>query len=79
MRWLSIFFLPLLLAGCAKPTLYYDYELKLVEPVESDALRYEDENINISFTISPNDVSLDILNKQNKPITLLYDRAVYYD
>lgn len=78
MRWFSVFLI-VFLAGCANPTLYYDYELKLVEPVESNALQYEDENINISFRISPDDVSLDIANKLNKPITLLYERAVYVD
>lgn len=78
MKWLSLFLI-LSLIGCAVPPQFYEYKYKLVEPIESDTLHYEDENVNISFTIGLDDVSLSILNKLNKPITLLYERAVYVD
>lgn len=79
MKWLSLL-LMLSLIGCAAPPLqFYEYKYKLVEPIENDTLHYEDENINISFTIGLDDVSFIILNKLNKPITLLYKRAVYVD
>jgi hypothetical protein len=51
----------------------------MVEPIESNTLHYEDKNVNISFRIGLRDVSFTILNKLNKPITLLYERAVYVD
>lgn len=89
MKWLS-WLMMLFLMGCAGPQLYeykyqggynlfYEYKYKLVAPIESDTLHYEDENVNISFTIGLDDVSFIILNKLNKPITLLYERAVYVD
>jgi len=78
MKWFSMFLI-ICLAGCATTPTFYNYQLKLVEPVESDTLKYGDKNINISFSIKPNNVSLTILNKLNKPITLLYERAVYVD
>jgi len=79
MKWLSLL-LVLSLIGCAGPPLqFYEYKYKLMEPISSDTLQYEDENVNISFSIGLKDVSFIILNKLNKPITLLYDRAVYVD
>ena len=80
MKWLSLL-LMLSLIGCAAvpPLQFYEYKYKLVEPIESDTLQYEDENVNISFSIRLKDVSFIILNKLNKPITLLYERAVYVD
>lgn len=85
MKWLSLL-LVLSLIGCAVPPQFvppqfyeYEYKYKLVEPISSNTLQYEDENVNISFIIGLNDVSLNILNKLNKPITLLYERHVYVD
>lgn len=68
----------LFLIGCGDLG-FYNYEYKMVEPAVSDNLSYSDENIDIYFAISLDEVSYLMHNELNKPVTLLYDRAVYVD
>lgn len=66
------------LGGCMTLSLgtKYQYSYMMVKPDSTSGMKWEDDNIEISFFISDKSVNFNLKNKTNEVIKIIWDEAV---
>ena len=60
-------------------TLDVDYRLRMIKPVASDGLIFEDEDIQARFALTQKAIQFEVFNKGTAPVTIDWNRVSFID
>ncbi|MFQ5863263.1 MAG: hypothetical protein ACE5IC_09115 [Candidatus Brocadiales bacterium] len=76
----SIFALLFLMAGCAGlEKAPREHTIRLIKPITSDELRFDDENIRLRFTVTQRQIYFTLWNKTQGPMSIIWDEVIFRD
>lgn len=55
----------------------YDWNYSMIKPLKSKSLYFADENIDITFLITPTQIGFQLKNKTEKAITINWDEMIF--
>lgn len=77
---LSILILLFLISSCAGlPEAPREHTIRLIRPIASSELRFDDENVRLRFTVTQRQIYFTLWNKTQGPISIIWDEIIFRD
>ncbi|MFQ5956821.1 MAG: hypothetical protein ACE5KK_03520 [Candidatus Brocadiales bacterium] len=69
-----------IIGGCAElEKAPREHTVRLIKPVTSDELRFDDENVRLRFTVTQRQIYFTLWNKTQGPISIIWDEVIFRD
>lgn len=75
MKNIYLLFILIIIQSCAITKQKYQYDISMIEPIESRELKYQDELIDIQFRFSEKRIGFSINNLSNNGIVIDWDKV----